>query len=59
MAKLINNTNSALLGTGMNVLAKLEKVLDIKTIPELENVFSKQEKVIDDITLSMQKNGYN
>lgn len=59
MAKLVNNTNSALLGTGMNVLAKLEKVLDIKTIPELENVFSKQEKVIDDITLSMQKNGYN
>lgn len=59
MAKLTNNTNSALLGTGMNVLAKLEKVQDIKTIPELENVFSKQDKVIEDIALSMQNNGYN
>lgn len=59
MAKLTNNTNSALLGTGMNVLAKLEKVQDIKTIPELENVFSKQDKVIEDIALSMQNNSYN
>lgn len=59
MAKLITNTNTALMGTGMNVLAKLVSVSEIKTIPELENIFQKQEKVVEKIKESMREDGFH
>ena len=58
MAKLVTNTNTALMGTGMNVLAKLVPVSEIKTIPELSEIFTKQDKVVEDIEKSMNKNGF-
>lgn len=59
MAKLITNTNTALMGTGMNVLAKLVPVAEIKTIPELSEIFQRQEKVLEDIKKSMQEDGFH
>ena len=59
MAKLVTNTNTSLMGTGMNVLAKLVPVSEIKTIPELENIFQKQDKVVTDIKNSMQEDGFH
>ena len=58
MAKLVTNTNTALMGTGMNVLAKLVPVSEIKTITELSEIFTKQDKVVEDIEKSMNKNGF-
>ena len=49
MAKLVTNTNTALMGTGMNILAKLVPVAEIKTIPELSEIFQRQDKVLEDI----------
>lgn len=59
MAKLVTNTNTALMGTGMNVLAKLVPIADIKTIPELSEIFQRQSKVVEDIKKSMQKDGFH
>lgn len=59
MAKLVTNTNTALMGTGMNVLAKLVPVSEIKTIPELSEIFTKQDKVVEDITKSMNESGFH
>ena len=59
MAKLVTNTNTALMGTGMNVLAKLVPVSEIKTIPELSEIFTKQDKVVEDIKKSMNENGFH
>lgn len=59
MAKLVTNTNTALMGTGMNVLAKLVPIADIKTIPELSEIFQKQDKVVEDIKKSMQEDGFH
>lgn len=59
MAKLVTNTNTALMGTGMNVLAKLVPVSEIKTIPELSEIFTKQEKVVEDIKKSMNESGFH
>lgn len=59
MAKLVTNTNTALMGTGMNVLAKLVPVADIKTNPELSEIFQKQDKVVEDIKKSMQEDGFH
>lgn len=59
MAKLVTNTNTALMGTGMNVLAKLVPVAEIKTIPELSEIFSRQDKVIEDIKKSMLEDGFH
>lgn len=59
MAKLVTNTNTALMGTGMNVLAKLVPVAEIKTIPELSEIFQRQDKVVEDIKKSMQEDGFH
>lgn len=59
MAKLVTNTNTALMGTGMNVLAKLVPVSEIKTIPELSEIFQRQDKVIEDIKKSMEESGFH
>lgn len=59
MAKLVTNTNTALMGTGMNVLAKLVPVSEIKTITELSEIFTKQDKVVEDITKSMNESGFH
>lgn len=59
MAKLVTNTNTALMGTGMNVLAKLVPVTEIKTIPELSEIFQRQDKVLEDIKKSMQEDGFH
>lgn len=59
MAKLVTNTNTALMGTGMNVLAKLVPVAEIKTIPELSEIFQRQDKVLEDIKKSMQEDGFH
>lgn len=59
MAKLVTNTNTALMGTGMNVLAKLVPVSEIKTIPELSEIFTKQDKVVEDIKKSMNESGFH
>lgn len=59
MAKLVTNTNTALMGTGMNVLAKLVPVAEIKTIPELSEIFQRQDKVIEDIKKSMLEDGFH
>ena len=59
MAKLVTNTNTALMGTGMNVLAKLVPVSDIKTISELSEIFARQDKVLEDIKKSMQEDGFH
>lgn len=59
MAKLITNTNTALMGTGMNVLAKLVPVAEIKIIPELSEIFQRQDKVVEDIKKSMQEDGFH
>lgn len=59
MAKLRTNTNTALIGTGMNVLAKLVPVSEIKSIPELSEIFQKQDKVVADIKKSMQSDGFH
>lgn len=59
MAKLVTNINTALMGTGMNVLAKLVPVSEIKTIPELSEIFAKQDKVVEDIKKSMKEDGFN
>lgn len=59
MAKLVTNTNTALMGTGMNVLAKLVPIADIKTIPELSEIFQRQNKVVEDIKKSMQEDGFH
>ena len=59
MAKLVTNTNTALMGTGMNVLAKLVPVSEIKTIPELSEIFQRQDKVLKDIKKSMQEDGFH
>lgn len=59
MAKLVTNTNTALMGTGMNVLAKLVPVTEIKTIPELSEIFQKQDKVVEDIKKSMNEDGFH
>ena len=59
MAKLVTNTNTALMGTGMNVLAKLVPVSEIKTIPELSEIFIKQDKVVEDIKKSMNESGFH
>ncbi|WP_288958446.1 ParB N-terminal domain-containing protein [uncultured Treponema sp.] len=59
MAKLVTNTNTALMGTGMNVLAKLVPVAEIKTIPELSEIFSRQDKVVEDIKKSIQEDGFH
>lgn len=58
MAKLTSNINSSLLNTGMGVLGKLMKTDDIPTNPELEDIFTKSEKVISDIEKSYQKEGF-
>ena len=58
MAKLVTNTNTALMGTGMNVLAKLVPVSEIKTIPELSEIFQRQDKVVEDIKKSMLEDGF-
>lgn len=58
MAKLVTNTNTALMGTGMNVLAKLVPVSEIKTMPEF-SIFTKQGKVVEDITKSMNESGFH
>lgn len=58
MAKLVTNTNTALMGTGMNVLAKLVPVSEIKTMPEF-SIFTKQDKVVEDITKSMNESGFH
>lgn len=59
MAKLVTNTNTALMGTGMNVLAKLVPVAEIKTIPELSEIFQRQDKVVEDIKKSMLEDGFH
>lgn len=59
MAKLVTNTNTALMGTGMNILAKLVPVAEIKTIPELSEIFQRQDKVVEDIKKSMQEDGFH
>lgn len=59
MAKLVTNTNTALMGTGMNILAKLVPVAEIKTIPELSEIFQRQDKVLEDIKKSMQEDGFH
>ena len=59
MAKLVTNTNTALMGTGMNVLAKLVPVAEIKTIPELSEIFSSQDKVVENIKKSIQEDGFH
>ena len=59
MAKLVTNTNTALMGTGMNVLAKLVPVSEIKTISELSEIFTKQDKVVEDIKKSMNESGFH
>lgn len=58
MAKLVTNTNTALMGTGMNVLAKLVPVAEIKTIPELSEIFSRQDKVVEDIKNPFRKTAF-
>lgn len=58
MAKLNRSINNALLNTGMNVLAKLKAIDEINVHPELESIFSKSEKVIEDIKVSMLKDGF-
>ena len=58
MAKLVTNTNTALMGSGMNVLAKLVPVSEIKTMPEF-SIFTKQDKVVEDITKSMNESGFH
>lgn len=58
MAKLTSNINSSLLNTGMGVLGKLTKTKDVVTNPELENIFSKNEKEIKNIKKSMEKEGF-
>lgn len=47
------------MGTGMNVLAKLVPVSEIKTIPELSEIFQRQDKVIEDIKKSMEESGFH
>lgn len=59
MAKLVTNTNTALMGTGMNVLAKLVPVTEIRTIPELSEIFQRQDKVVEDIKKSMKEDGFH
>lgn len=59
MAKLVTNTNTALMGTGMNVLAKLVPIAEIKTIPELSEIFQRQDKVVEDIKKSMLEDGFH
>lgn len=59
MAKLVTNTNTALMGTGMNVLAKLVPVAEIRTIPELSEIFHRQDKVVEDIKKSIQEDGFH
>ena len=43
----------------MNVLAKLVPVSEIKTIPELSEIFQRQDKVLEDIKNSMQLDGFH
>ncbi len=44
MAKLTSNINSSLLNTSMGVLGKLMKTEKVPTLPDLENIFTKNEK---------------
>lgn len=58
MAKLTSNINSSLLNTSMGVLGKLMKTEKVPTLPDLENIFTKNEKVVSDIKDSMEKEGF-
>lgn len=59
MSKLITNVNTALMGTGMNVLANLISISEIKTIPELSEIFQRQDKIVEEIKKSMQEDGFH
>lgn len=60
MAKLVTtNAGATLLGTGMSVLAKNLPVSEVRTVPELENIFGKDDRVVAEIRKSMASGFHN
>lgn len=58
MSKLKDNISSSLNNTGNKMLTRFLPVEEIKTMPELENIFVRQDSVYSQIVESMQREGF-